>query len=64
MEELREKMTMTAHYALSIPELLPIVGFRKDQGILPLNEDHNQGLLGHAVIDKSTGDLKTGYLAI
>ena len=59
MEELREKMTVTAHHILSIPELLPIVGFRKDQEILPLNEDHNQGLLGHAMIDKGTGDLKT-----
>ena len=64
MEELREKMAVMAHYTLSIPELLPIVGFRKDQGILPLNEDHHQGLLGHAMIDKNTGNLKTSYLAI
>ena len=42
MEELREKMTVTARYTLSIPELYPVVGFRKDQANFPLSSREDQ----------------------
>ena len=42
MEELREKMTVTAHCTLSIPELFPVIGFRSDQGKFPLQNEDQQ----------------------
>ena len=41
MEELREIMTVSTRYILSIPELFPMVGLRRDQGRFPavMNED-------------------------
>ena len=49
MEELREKMTVTARYTLSIPELYPVVGFRKDQGNSPLSNREDQWDQGRIV---------------
>lgn len=55
MEELGDKMTLATRYILSIPELFPMVGLRKDQGGLPgLNE--NRGM--DQGIDRGNGRVK------
>ena len=62
MEELREKMTATARYTLSIPELFPMVGFRRDQVTFPLSNEHHQGQDCMEKLRKAKSTVQTGDL--
>ena len=66
MEELRGKMTVTAHYTLSIPDLFPVVGLRNDQGNFPLQYEDQRDQPGRIMVEKLKevkGTVQTGDCA-